>query len=155
MSKKVAVILLEDSKLGRAGDIVAVAEGYARNALFPEGKAALASSPKAKLAQVERKTADKQEKEKIKKAQVLAEQLDNTELILTARAQAEGSKLFGSIKAKDIATELSNQTSEKITAKQIKLDKPIQEAGEYSVPVILEEGIEFMLQVTVITEGDG
>lgn len=154
MAKKIAVILLEDvPTIGRAGDVAEVAEGFARNNLFPEGKAALAESKAGKRVQrtKERVKADKEHS--LTAARTLAEQLDGTELIMRAKVkEAEGNEIFGSINAKHIAEELSKQTDQSFTAKQVRLDKPIRTLGTISVTLVLLPDVESEIQVTVVDE---
>lgn len=154
MAKKIPVILLEDiSEVGRAGDVVFVAEGFARNNLFPEGKAALADSTAGKDAKraQNRKVAEREQE--LEKAQAMAEALDGTELMLKAKVKEDtGNEIFGSITAKHIADELSKQMKQAFSAKQIKLEKPIKALGTVPVTLLLLPDVESKIQVTIVPD---
>ena len=152
MSKKVSVLLLEDvASLGSAGDIVKVSEGYARNALFPDGKAALATEAvrheqqSRQVRQEAEKTAD------LEKLQAVADRLEGTELTLTARLK-EGEDIFGSITAAQIAKELSQQANLSLKPKDIALAKPLTRLGSLPVTVHLSPEVEAKIQVTVAVD---
>jgi large subunit ribosomal protein L9 len=152
MSKTIQVILLEDiPSLGGAGDIVQVSEGYARNALFPQSKAALATATarQAKAEQTRRQAeaAAAFSDELKNKAEVLA----GSELTLRARVK-EGDEIFGSITARDIATALTKQTSLAFKPKQIKLTEPITRLGSYDLEVSLSSDISTTIRLTVLNE---
>jgi large subunit ribosomal protein L9 len=149
---KVNVLLLEDIQgLGRAGDIVSVNEGYARNSLFPAGQAAQATPT------VQRKYADKRAKETQSKAQALvqlqkkAEILDGTELTLAARVK-EGDTIYGSITAKDILSELINKANLNIKASQLDINVPIKQLGSYDLTIHLSPQVECVMKLTVVAD---
>ena len=134
------IILLEDvGKLGRAGDVVNVSDGYARNYMIPR-KFAVEASP-ANLRQMEHKkalgagqvTRGKQE------AQELAEKLERISLILARQAGKED-KLFGSVTSKDLSEALAAEGLE-VERKKILLDEPIKSVGSYEVPVRLHPDV--------------
>ncbi len=149
MSKKVSVILLEDvAGLGQAGDIIAVSEGYARNFLFLEGKAALATA-EAKAKQVAQTKATEAEKAATTQAaQGLAQTLDGTELTLKARVK-DGTEIFGRITKKQIADELNKQAKLKLTPKQVDLTKPITTIGSQDVTINLTSDVTATIRITV------
>ncbi|MBI1834092.1 MAG: 50S ribosomal protein L9 [Candidatus Andersenbacteria bacterium] len=150
MSKKIPVILLEDvAGIGKVGEIATVSEGYARNALFATGKAALAEAPEGKAARAkhdQKKAAQEKELEEFRQQ---AERLEGTELTISGKVN-EGEELFGSIKAADIAAELTKQAGVTVKAKQIMLEEPLKHVGSYDVLVSLSPEAEFSLKVTVI-----
>lgn len=140
------VILLKDVKtLGHKGQVVEVAEGYARNFLFPQ-HAAVEASPNA-LRQVKEKAESEKKKEKKQEKQDrdLAKKLDGQEILISAKA--DGSTLYASITNKDIAKELKDKGF-KVDAKFIEL-KPIKELGEYEVLVEFASGFEAMIKIIV------
>lgn len=152
MGKKITVILLEDVPgAGRSGDIVDVAEGFARNQLFPFGRAALANSPQGQGEQQRQEEKKVRKKELIAKTQKTAEQLDGTELLLPAKVK-EGEEIFGSITAKHIAQELVNQSNVEVEPKNIEIEGPIKSLGTYTATISLMSGIECQIQVTVVDE---
>jgi large subunit ribosomal protein L9 len=152
MSKQIQVLLLENiPNYGTAGEIVSVSEGYARNFLFPAGKAALATSGvKAQKATEENKKKQQHEAD-LAAAQTLAETLEGKELALTGRVK-EGSDIFGRITAKDIAKHLNEQAKLTLKPKQILLAEPITQLGTYDVGVELFEGVTATLKVAVTAE---
>lgn len=154
MSKKIKIILLEDHEnLGKTGDVVTVSDGYARNFLFTQGKAALATGTamaQEKDKQAKSKTADQQE---MVKFQAEAQALDGTELTISARVK-EGDDIFGSINGAQIAKELNRQTSHKFKSKDVQLDKPLTKLGGHDVIINISPEIEAAIRVTVIPEDD-
>lgn len=154
MAKKISVILLEYvPNIGRAGQVVQVSEGYARNKLFPAGSAALASTPAGQKMEREQITKRKKKSEVLKAAQVLAERLEGTELVITAKVKdGEGEELFGSVSAKQISEELSNQGNFDIAVKQIRIKDPIRSLGTYKVTLQLIPEVDCELQITVVEE---
>ena len=149
MSKRVRVILLEEiTELGRAGDIVSVSEGYARNALFPEGKAALATDKEVtrvtRQKQIEQQKADA----KLEDLQKQADALDGTELTIQARTKNDD-EIFGSINAAHIAEELKEQGNVKVRAKDIGLDAPISTVGTHAATISFCHGIEAEIKVII------
>lgn len=152
MAKKdLKVILLEDiPDVGPAGTIATVSEGFARNNLFPEGKAAIATETTRKVQSEKQKKDQEKAAAAEKKIQELADQIDGTELIITARLK-EGSTedIYGSITARDIASELKNQANLNLKAKDIALRKPITTVGGNEVTVRLTKGIEAVIHVTI------
>lgn len=152
MSGKISVFLLEDvPTLGKAGDIIAVSEGYARNFLFPQGKAAVANETTQKQQAAKAAQAKATHDQAIIKLQEQAEQLDGTELTLTARVK-EGEEIFGSITAAAIAKELSKQSGIALKAKAIELASPITTLGAHKMTVHLSPDVETTIVVTVVPE---
>lgn len=145
------VILREDIKtLGKAGDMVRVKPGYARNYLLPNGlayeategnKARIAGETKARNA---RQVAERAE------AQQLAAALNGLELTITGKAGDEG-KLFGSITAQDIADALAKQ-GRQIDRRRIALEHPIKTVGQHTVSVKLHPEIQADVRVTVAAQ---
>lgn len=135
------------------GDVVQVSEGYARNALFPNGKAALVDTPVGKQVRTKKNKEQAAANAELEKLQGEAAALEGTELVLRAKVkEGEGEELYGSISASDIATSLSVQTSYEFKPKQIKLEKPIKQLGPYTVTVELSPEVDFSLLVTVLAE---
>jgi large subunit ribosomal protein L9 len=151
-SQKVSVILLEDVPgLGEAGEIVSISEGYARNALFPNARAALATES------VKQESEQRLRKEKEKEAQLLsaarakAAQLDSTELTLSARIK-DGDEIFGRITAANIAKELKDKAGLNIKAKDVLLPQPLTRLGGYDVTLQLTPDVEASIKVTLLPE---
>jgi len=145
------LILQEDVKnLGKMGDVVNVAEGYARNFLIPKklGVEANVNSIKA-LEHEKRKIEDKAKKIR-NDAQGLAERLSSTTLTLSAKA-GEEEKLFGSITSMDIAEALKKEGFD-IERKKILLDEPIKRLGAYSVGIKIHHDVTAQVHINVIAE---
>ncbi len=155
MSKRIKVLLLEDIKsLGQTGEIVTVNEGYARNFLFPQEKAALATDDtiinyqkKGKEEQI----VQQKEFEDIKKR---AELLADTELTISARVKKDDS-IYGKITSSQIAKELTEKTPYKFKAGNIVIDKPVTALGTYDATIKLSSDIETPIKVTVTAEKNG
>lgn len=146
------IILLEDiSKLGHAGDIVVVSEGYARNALFPDGRAALATEQVKRKANERRFKEKKQVAERLRQLQEVADVLEGTELTLTAKVK-EGTEIFGSITVKQLAQELKERAHLDIIPSNISLKTPIKEIGTYPITIALSPEVECKIIVQVIPD---
>lgn len=149
---KIKVILLEDVPgVGAVGEIVAVAEGYARNALFPAGKAALASVQIEAQQQAKQRRAAAVAQRTLEELQQQAATLEGTELTLTARRK-DGEEIFGRITPTQIAKELSTQANLVLKAKDVGLTKTITRFGSYDVTVRLSPEVEAALTVSVVPE---
>lgn len=152
MSKKVSVILLEDvAELGQAGDIIAVSEGYARNFLFLEGKAALATDSARAKKKADEDAHAKERAAATAAAQELAQTLDGTELTLRARVK-DGTEIFGRITKKQITDELNKQAKLKLATRQVDLEKPITATGSQDVTIHLADDVTVTIRVTVEDE---
>lgn len=134
------IILLHDvDKVGRRGQTVNVADGYARNYLFPEGMAVRADTAKKKELEMRLKAFEARDDRDRESAEVQATSMRAISLKLQAAASDEG-KLFGSITPQIIAAELGGKGHE-VDAKQILLDEPIRQVGEYTIPVRLHRHV--------------
>ncbi len=152
MSKKVSVLLLEDiDQVGRVGQIISVAEGYARNSLFPEGKAALATTKNVSRASIEKKQQKEKDKIILADLQEKAAALDGKELLVTALVK-EGEDIFGSVNAVRIASELNIQTKNNFHAKTIDLAEPITTLGTYPIVINLSPEVSASIHVTIIPD---
>ncbi len=147
------VILKENiDKLGKAGDVVKVKDGYARNFLLPGNKAAKVNEKNLKTIQEEfrrRREKIKQNDEKMREA---ADKLKGTEVAIKKLA-SEDDKLFGSVAEADIAAELKKQGVD-VEKQDIILDKHIKELGVFKVPVRFREGIEAEVKVWVVRDNE-
>ncbi|ACX53212.1 ribosomal protein L9 [Ammonifex degensii KC4] len=144
------VILLKDvPSLGKAGEVVNVAEGYARNYLIPRRLAEPADEKK--MAELKRRAEQKAKAEaaKLEAAKKLADQLSATTLTLKVRA-GEGGKLFGAVTAKEIAAAIAQELGTEIDKKQVMLESPIKEIGTYTVEVRLAAGVVGKVKVEVV-----
>jgi large subunit ribosomal protein L9 len=145
------VILAENvASLGRIGDVVKVAPGYARNFLFPQGLALAATEKNvADLEHKKRVLAQKREKVRQKNLS-LAEQLNRVSLTLR-RKVADGDKLYGSVSAGDIVRELE-AAGYSVERHDVKLPQPIKELGEHVVPIRIDADVSAEVRVVVDKE---
>lgn len=145
------VILREDvTHLGKAGMIVNVKNGYARNYLIPQGLAYQATAGNKRRIEVERQQRDARAETQRAEATAFADRLASVSLTFTVKT-GEGDKLFGSITAADIAEKLKEQGFG-IEKRRVELDEPIKLVGIYKVPVRLEAGVVAEIRVWVVKE---
>lgn len=143
------VILMESvDNLGEMGETVAVARGYARNYLIPQGKAVLATEGHRKMVQEHMKLEAKRDDLRRAGAEELAAKLGELSCTLTVQA-GDDDKLFGSVGPRDIAEALVSDALE-FDHKMIKLDEAIKQLGVYSVPVKLHSDVEVTAKVWVV-----
>lgn len=146
------VILRKDVKgRGRAGDIVDVANGFARNYLIPEGYAVSADKGAVLQAKsMQRARAIKLEKEK-EGAQATADKLNTTTVTITVNAGEEG-KLFGSVTTADIAKAIEQETGVETDRRDITLSSPIKALGEFSATVELHPEVKANVALNVVPQ---
>jgi large subunit ribosomal protein L9 len=145
------VILREDVKsLGKAGELVRVKPGYARNFLLPKGLAFEASEGNKKRIAAESKARAARAAAEKSEAQTYAARLGTVTLALTGKAGEEG-KLFGSITAQDVATALAAQGYE-VDRRKIELEHPIKTLGFHTVGIRLHPEVRAEVRVSVVAE---
>jgi len=147
------VILLEDvAGTGSAGEVVEVANGFARNKLLPSGVAIEANKTNMKTLEHRRakiaakKTADKE------MAQSLCDQLDGKQVEFTAKA-GEAGKLFGSVTAHDIAVAVTDAYGFEIDRRKLLLDSPLKETGLHDVKYRIYPEVEAIIKVNILADG--
>lgn len=142
------IILLQDlDELGLEGDIVKVADGYARNYLIPKGIAFEATPQNVKSLELRRKKIELRKLKAKDEAEQVKEKMSEVLVQLTQKAGDEG-KLFGSVTSMDIAAELKNQGIV-VDRRKIMLDKPIKVLGEFEVPVKIYPEVTASIKVVV------
>ncbi len=145
------VILKEDvKKLGAMGQIVTVADGFARNFLLPRGLAIEASGKNLKALEHERRVIQERAKKLKQSVQEFGEKLSTMTIVVKAKAGEEG-KLFGSVTSMDIAEHLKSEGIE-IDKKKISIDEPIKRLGTYTVTVHLHPEVNAKMTVQVVEE---
>ncbi len=143
------VILLKDVKgAGKAGEVVKVSDGYARNMLIPKGFAKEATDGNIRSLEKQKKIMAEKEEEKKAKALELKEKLESVELEIKSKG-GEGGRLFGSITSKDIADALEEQQGIHVDKKKIVLDSPIKHTGTMEVNIKVYPEISAGLKVKV------
>lgn len=143
------VILKRDIKgTGKAGDIVKVSDGYARNMLIPKGWAIEAT--KGNINTLEKVKAKQAEEEAARKAsaQELAKKIEEIEVCIETKA-GEGGRLFGSITSKDVCEALKTQHNIIIDKKKLQMSQPIKALGTFSVKIKLYQDVSAELTVKV------
>ncbi len=145
------VILREDvEKLGRAGEVVTVKDGYARNYLLPRALAYPATEGNRRRLEAERQHREKRAAAEVQDARDVAGRLQAVSLSFTMKA-GEGDKLFGSVTAHDIADRLKAEGFD-LDRKAIELPEPIKALGVYKVPVRLHADVRPEVRVWVVKE---
>jgi large subunit ribosomal protein L9 len=145
------VILRQNiEKLGDRGDIVNVADGYARNYLLPRRLAVPATEANKKIVEQERQAHLRREARERGEAEELARLLAGVTVTIPQKA-GEHDQLFGSVTAKDIAEALQKQNYV-VDRRKIQLEEPIKQLGEYKVPVRLHKDVTAEILVQVVKE---
>jgi large subunit ribosomal protein L9 len=146
----VRVVLRADvDAVGKKGDILDVADGYARNYLIPKGKAIVATAGVVNQAAAMRRSRDLKDAKDRESAETVARALVAAVIRVPAKAGAEG-KLFGSVTAADLATAVSAQTGVDLDRRRLHLDEPIKSLGVHQVAVRLHSDVEFPITVEVV-----
>jgi large subunit ribosomal protein L9 len=147
------IVLRDDvDNLGKKGDLVDVADGYARNYLVPRGLALRATAGNQKQADAMRRNREAKETREREAAQALAAQFEGRTITIKARAGGEG-RLFGSVTSVDIAEAVQKQTGAEIDRRKIDLDEPLKELGGVDVQVRLHPEVLATLHVEVEAAG--
>lgn len=145
----IEVILKEHVEhLGRRGDIVKVASGYARNYLFPRNLALVVTSENKKQIERERVKAEAREASEVAAAQGVAKQLEGLEVSI-ARRVGENDTLYGSVTAADIADALAARDVT-VDRRKIQLGDPLKALGTHDVPVKLHRDVTATLKVSIV-----
>lgn len=143
------VILQKDVKgTGKAGDVVKVSDGYARNVLIPKGIAKEATQGNVRNLNRQKEIAAEKKAEQKAAAEAAAARITESSITIKAKG-GEGGRLFGSITSKDIADALEEQHKIKVDKKKIEMKNPIKNEGEFTVKVKLFEQVNAELKVIV------
>ena len=147
------VLLIKDVyKLGRAGDIKKVADGYGRNFLLPQKMAVLATPGAMKQVEKIRSQAEVRRTEQNSELKDLSNQINGLTLVFAAKAGETG-KLYGSITTQDIATAIQEKSRYEVKKQQIDM-QPIRNLGEFTVHVRLTMDLVPEVKVIVHREGE-
>jgi large subunit ribosomal protein L9 len=148
----IEVILKEHVEhLGRRGEIVKVADGYARNFLFPRKLALAVTDENKRQIERERARAEAREAEEAQIAQALATRLEAIEIAI-ARRVGENETLYGSVTASDIAEALAARELV-VDRRKIQLPDPLKTLGDHVVPVKLHRDVTAEVKVKVVAAG--
>jgi large subunit ribosomal protein L9 len=145
------IILKQDEpKLGSAGDVVTVKDGYARNYLIPRGIAVVADKSNLNILQQDLNALELKKNKDKRIAEKFADKLASASI--TAKVKAgEEDKIFGSVTTQDIA-ELLKEKGFDIDRKKIELAEPIKELGVFQIPLRLHQDVEAKIKLWVIKE---
>jgi large subunit ribosomal protein L9 len=145
------VILREHvDNLGRRGDVVKVAAGYARNYLLPRNLALAVTEANKRQIERERKNAEARELEEKTQAEAFAKRLSEVEIAIPRRV-GEHDALYGSVTSADIAAALAAKGFD-IDRRKITLHEPLKALGQVTVPVKIHREVTAQVQVSVVPE---
>lgn len=146
------VILLKDVKgSGKAGDVLNVADGYARNFLIAKGLAVEANAKNQN--DLAGKKASAQHKLDVEKAENerIAAALDGKKVTIKAKA-GQGGKLFGAVTASNVADAIKEQFSQNVDKKKITLSSEIKSFGDFSAVIKMTQGVSCKIDISVTEE---
>jgi large subunit ribosomal protein L9 len=143
------VLRTDIDKLGKRGDIIDVADGYARNYLLPKGHAIVASNGVTSQAGAMRRARDLKDAKDRESAEVVARKLVPMVIRIPARS-GPGGKLFGSVTSADVVDAVAEQAKVTLDRRRLHLDEPIKALGTHEVPVKLHSDVEFRVTVEVV-----
>jgi len=146
------VILREHvDHLGRRGEVVKVADGYARNYLLPRKLALMATDGNRKQIEREREKLDAKDAEEKKVAEALGERMGGVQIVIV-RKVGETEALYGSVTSADIAEALAAKGFD-IDRRKVQLAEPLKKLGDFEVPVKLQRDVVATVKVKVAAEG--
>lgn len=145
------ILLKEVNGSGKAGDILNVADGYARNFLLSKGLAIEATAKN--INDLAGKKASAQHKLDVEKAEneKTASKLEGKEVVIKAKAGQSG-KLFGAVTSATVADALKEQFSENIDKKKINLNSDIKSFGDFSAVIKMSQGVSCTVKIKVVEE---
>lgn len=148
------VLLIQPvEKLGDIGDVVTVADGYARNYLLPKGLAVEPTEHNLQRYLKFKEAREEELKSREEKAQELRERLDG--LVLKFVRPSHGEQLYGSVRKEDIAERIKEELGEEVEKGKIELERPIEQVGSYPVKIGLYGDIAAEIVVEVEAEEAG
>ena len=146
------IILLQDEKkLGKKGDIIEASEGYARNYILPKKIGVEASSKNLNDLKLHKANEEKVAQENLDAAKALATELETKQVVVKIKA-GEGGRTFGSVSSKEIAEEVKAQLNLNVDKKKIQLKEAIKTLGTHNVSVKLHPQVTAELKVVVQEE---
>jgi len=136
--------------VGKKGDVVEVADGFARNFLLPQGRAFRATDGVLAQAAAMRRGRDLKDAKDRASAETVARELVAKVIRITAKAGTEG-RLFGSVTAADVAEAVAAQAGVSLDRRRVELPEPIKTLGSHDVGVKLHSEVEFRITVEVVS----
>jgi large subunit ribosomal protein L9 len=143
------VVLRTDlDNVGKKGDIIEVADGYARNFLLPKGHAIKATPGVESQANAMRRSRDLKDAKDREAGETIARKLVPMVIRVSARAGGEG-KLFGSITTAAVVAAVAEQAGVELDRRKVHLDEPIRNVGTHEIPVRLHSDVQFRITLEV------
>ena len=145
------VVLLQDiENIGKKDEVKNVANGYARNFLFPKKLAKIATKEVIAELEKQKELEEKEAEEALKATQEIVKKIDGLEIEVPVKTDEEG-KLYGSINNVEIS-KIFKEKGFEIKRNQIKIPQPIKEIGEYPVTIIFDHNLEAEIKLIVVEE---
>lgn len=144
------IILLQDEKkLGKKGDVIEASDGYARNYILPKKIGVEATPKNLNDLKLQKANSQKIAQEQLEAAKALAQDLEPRQVVVKIKA-GEGGKTFGSVSSKEIAAALKEQHGIELDKKKIQLSESLKNFGNYEVTVKLHSQVtgKFTVKVT-------
>ena len=143
------IILLQDEKkLGKKGDVIEASDGFARNYILPKKIGIEATAKNMNDLKLQKANEDKHAKEQLDAAKALAAQLEGKQIIVSIKG-GEGGRTFGSVSSKEIAAACQEHGIE-VDKKKIQMTESLKNFGSYEVPIKLHPQVTGKLMVKVI-----
>ena len=147
------IILLQDEKkLGKKGDIIEANDGYARNYILPKKIGVEATSKNLNDLKLQKANNEKLEQERLDNAKELAKKIEESKVVVKMKA-GEGGKAFGSVSSKEIADEAKKQFGVDIDKKKIVLNEALKSFGTFEITVKLHPEVTAKMKVKVSENG--
>ena len=144
------IILLQDEKkLGKKGDVIEASDGFARNYILPKKIGIEATAKNMNDLKLPKANEDKHAKEQLDAAKALAAQLEGKQIIVSIKG-GEGGRTFGSVSSKEIAAACQEQHGIEVDKKKIQMTESLKNFGSYEVPIKLHPQVTGKLMVKVI-----
>ncbi|MEJ7764624.1 MAG: 50S ribosomal protein L9 [Acidimicrobiales bacterium] len=144
------VVLRSDvSGVGKKGDIVEIADGFARNYLVPRGQALVASPGIESQANAMRRARDVKDAQEREAAEQVARVLVPAVIALKAKTTGKQGKLFGSVTTADVAEAVATQTGVTLDKRNLHVDEPIRTVGTHHVQVKLHPEVQFQVTLQI------
>ena len=151
--EKMIVILIKDVKgVGKAGEVVKVSDGYARNMLIPKGIATEATEGNVRNLEKQKAIKEENRQKELAEARALADKIAQLKVTILTKS-GEGGRLFGSITSKDIADALTDQHKITIDKRKFVLENPIKHTGDFEIDIKIYPEVVAKLKVTVAVAG--
>lgn len=143
------VILIKDVKgVGKAGEVIKVSDGYARNMLLPRGLATEATEGNVRNLEKQKAIQEAARQKELGEARELAEKIGQLKVTILTKS-GEGGRLFGSITTKDISDALAEQHKISIDKRKFVLENPIKHTGDFEIDIKIYPEVVAKLKVTV------